>query len=132
MLSPDEENSLPVVSAATVSKVELPELPIKVLQPQHSIEDTASLLSVVFFSFLNPIYTLESTTTLEQPDLGPCAAQDQCRPLYARFTAEYDKEMKRHTKEQRSLWMILWRTVGIPRFLLSLLLYTISAAVAYG
>lgn len=99
--------------------------------PTRSLEDEASLLALPTFAFLNPLFARGAEQTLELEDLGRCSAQDSSRPLYAAFSREYGKESRKE-RRRRSLWRILWRTVGLHRLLLALLLYMLSAAVAYG
>lgn len=96
-----------------------------------SIEDSASLLSRGLFRFLNPLYAIGSKRTLEHEDLGPCAKQDKSNPLFTKFSIHYAaEEIKPFAK--RSLWMVLWRTVGWMKVFCALLLYSIYASVGIG
>ena len=99
--------------------------------PSCSLEDEASLLALPTFAFLNPLFAQGAEQTLELEDLGRCSAQDSSRPLFAAFSREYERESRRE-RGRRSLWRVLWRTVGLHRLLAALLLYMLSAAVAYG
>ena len=99
--------------------------------PCRSLEDEASLLSHPTFAFLNPLFARGAEQTLELEDLGRCSSQDASRPLFAAFSREYERESLKE-RRRRSLWLILWRTVGLQKLLQELLLYMISAAVAYG
>ena len=102
-----------------------------VVDPSQSLEDEASLLSRLAFSFLNPLFAVGAQRTLEFEDVGRCSSQDMSRPLFAAFSREYGRELQKK-REQRSLWLVLWRTVGVHKLVLALLLYMLSAAVAYG
>jgi hypothetical protein len=99
--------------------------------PAISFEDSAPLLSWLFFLYLNPLYALGEKKTLEMPDLGVCSEQDKAEVLYAKFSVEYAKQMAR-PKNKQSLWMALWYTTGLNKFLVALVLYMFSAALAIG
>jgi ABC-type multidrug transport system fused ATPase/permease subunit len=97
-----------------------------------SIEDSSSWLSYVFLTFLDGIFAKGYRQTLELSDLGGISKQDKSDTLHERFKVKYEKECKNHPLHKRSLWSVLWRTVGYWKLMLSILLFCISAALQFG
>jgi hypothetical protein len=78
---------------------------------KKSLEDGSNPLSYITLSYMNQIYSVGDKKALEMEDLGTVSIQDDCGPLYVRFSQLWDLERMK-PKEKRSLWMVLWRTVG--------------------
>ena len=91
-----------------------------------SSEDGASPLSRAFLSYLNPLFSLGNSKPdgLAHDDLGIVSKQDKARVLYERFEEEWAKE-KKLIPAKRSLWGVLWRTVGYWRLANAVFLYAI-------
>ena len=95
-----------------------------------SREDSAPFYSRIFLSFLNPLYRIGEKVALEQHHLGGCAYQDQSKPLCAKFDHYFGLEMRK-PKEERSLWWVLWSTVGKWKVGLAIFLYALYAGISY-
>ena len=102
-----------------------------VLKDAKSFEDKAVWYTYFLFSFLNPLFRKGSTETLEQTDLGVVSDQDNVHVLYKKFLDVWDVEKKKPI-EKRSLWAVLWRTVGYPKLILALVLYAGYSAASFG
>jgi ATP-binding cassette subfamily C (CFTR/MRP) protein 1 len=70
---------------------------------------------------------------VELEDLGACSARDKCEPLFHKFEAAWQEELKNvPDHEQRSLWRVMWKTVGFFQLFNSLLLYSGYTACGFG
>lgn len=98
---------------------------------EKSFEDSADWLSYALLSFLNPLFEKGYKSTIEHVDLGNISKQDRSDLLYGRFIKEWETERKKQPAK-RSLWFVLWRTVGYGRFAWAMLLYTIYTAESFG
>lgn len=96
-----------------------------------SFEDEASFLSKCFMFYLNPLFKKGYNDGLVHADLGLAAEQDRSALLYDSFIVEWEKEVKL-PREKRSLWNVLWRTVGYGRLSWGLILYGAFGAVSFG
>eukprot|EP01035_Chromulina_nebulosa_P019561 gene19561-25461_t len=103
----------------------------KTKKKELSKEDQASLLSRIFLVYLNDIFKKGVTGNLNHSDLGSTSIQDQAHVLYDDFMIQWKEEVKK-PKEKRSLWYVLWRTVGYQRAVFGLLLYAVYAAFSFG
>ncbi len=63
--------------------------------------------------------------------MGPVSAQDEARTLYTEFLRQWNFERKLPV-EDRSLWLVLWRTVGWWKVFQALLLYALYSAESIG
>lgn len=97
----------------------------------HSAEDKASWWSYTFLFYLNPLFTKGNLTTIELVDLGPVSQQDRTDLLYKRFAEHWVAEAALPL-EQQSLWRALFKTVGIWKLAISLVLYTGYSAIGFG
>ena len=114
-----------IASATMVSKESVPKFDLKeqsVSQNAISSEDMASPLSRFLLLYLNPLFQKGYLNTLNLEDLGKTAHQDTSDFLYTRFRLEFEKECLKPDKK-RSLWYVLWRTVGYYRLVVALVLY---------
>lgn len=103
---------------------------------KESLEDQASLLSTVFLFYLNPLFTkganaTDSSNQVELVDLGPTSKQDRASKLYTEFTKQWEKERLLKPKH-RSLWFVLWRTVGYHKLFKAIFLYSLYSASSFG
>ena len=100
-----------------------------------SFEDQASWLSKTFLLYLNPLFALGSSATadkqIEIVDLGPTSTQDRALVLYTEFMKQWQHE-RRLKPEQRSLWYVLWRTVGYNKLIYAIGLYLLYSASSFG
>lgn len=94
-------------------------------------EEQANWISFLFLSYLNPIFRSGNEKPLEMQDLGGIAKQDRSETLYDSFTREYEQESQKPLA-RRSLWKVLWRSVGYMRLFVGIGLYMISAAMQFG
>eukprot|EP01040_Poterioochromonas_malhamensis_P014174 gene14174-15673_t len=94
-----------------------------------SFEDQSSWFSFVLFRFMNPIF--DRGANLEHSELGATSRQDSCDYLYGRFQKYWEIE-RQLPPEKRSLWSVLWKTTGLDRLVLGLILYGIYQAVSFG
>jgi ABC-type multidrug transport system fused ATPase/permease subunit len=98
----------------------------------HSLEDSSSWLGYVLLTFLDDLFAKGYKQTLELSDLGGISKQDRSDTLHERFKLKYEKECKNHPLHKRSLWRVLWRTVGYWKLVLSILLFCVSAGLQFG
>ena len=96
-----------------------------------SYEDSASPISRSLMTYINILLQIGNERPLEHEDLGPVSEQDKCIALYNKFCIHWAEELKIPHKN-RSLWKVLWRTVGYWRLILALILYAINAAASFG
>lgn len=96
-----------------------------------SSEDAASPLSAFFMTYLNPLLTLGFKKDLEHEDLGETSVQDQSGRLFETFNKHWQDEMKLNP-EKRSLWKVMWKTVGYGKLVLSITLYAFYAGISFG
>ena len=100
-------------------------------EQSNNLEDSAGFFSFIFMTFLDSLFAKGSKKPLEQIDLGTIGNADRSDLLYEKFAQEYDVESK-YPLLKRSLWGILWRTTGYVKLVRAIVLYLISAALAFG
>ena len=61
-----------------------------------SLEDSASCVERLFFSYMTPLLTLGSQRPLVLGDVTPCSRADRAAPAAGRFAAEYAAECAKH------------------------------------
>ena len=96
-----------------------------------SFEDEAGMASRFFLFYLNKLINLGASRELNHDDLGQTSNLDKSYNLRNNFDIEWEKEMKK-VPSKRSLWLVLWRTVGYNRLVLSMVMYGLYAALGYG
>jgi hypothetical protein len=74
----------------------------------RSPEDSANVLSKMFFLWTNSLYKLGLTQPLEMEDLWPLIDNDKSEEVTAQFEAEWNKELAK-PREERSLKQAVWR-----------------------
>ena len=79
-----------------------------------SLEDSCGPLNFIRLGYMNIVYNIGEKKTLEFEDLGAVSIQDDCHELYVQFSKNWQNEIKK-PHARRSLWMVLWRTVGWGR-----------------
>lgn len=94
-------------------------------------EEQSDWVSYLSLAYLNPTFRLGNIRPLELQDLGGIARQDRSESLYKFFINEYEKEVQKPFV-RRSLWSVLWRSVGYTRLLCGVGLFMISAAMQFG
>ena len=87
-------------------------------------------LTRVLLMYLNPLIDLGYARPLEEADLGECAPHLCSNVLKEKFETEWERECSKPLAS-RSLWWVLWRTVGYDRLALSMFLYALYAALGY-
>ena len=93
--------------------------------------DNDGWLSYLVFGYLSDVYRVGDQKVLEIEDLGTVAREHNCVLLYERFSKAWDVE-KMKPREKRSLWLVLWRTVGWGTVFAGLDFFAIYAALSYG
>ena len=96
-----------------------------------SFEDQAGPVARFFVTYMNPLLTYGGRNNIVHEDLGVVSDQDRAALLYTEFEKHMTNELKKEEKE-RSLWNVLWKTVGYTRLYKALALYGIYAALSYG
>lgn len=96
-----------------------------------SFEDNASWHEYVLFTFLNPLFEKGNKRPLESADLGHVSKDDNVNNLYNKFLVVWEVE-KQKPNEKRSLWGVLWRTIGYWRLFKALVLYGCYSATQFG
>jgi hypothetical protein len=97
----------------------------------ESLDAGSSFLGFIFMTYLDKLFTIGNRRTLELKDLGP-PRKDSCSAyLHSEFMIHYGKEIKKPI-EKRSLWHVMWQTVGYPNLFLGLSLFGMSAAIQFG
>lgn len=98
-----------------------------------SLEDSSSWLSFITLGFVDELLNKGFKKTLEATDLGGNSERDRADLLRVKFDAAMAVEVLTHPDPStRSLWRVMWRTVGIGRLLLGILLFVFSAALQFG
>lgn len=97
----------------------------------QSLEEQASWLSFLFLAHLDPIFKVGSVKPLELTDLGVPSHQNRADVAYFRFS-KYLEEERSLCKEKRSMWNVVWKTVGYFRFFYALMLFALSCALTLG
>ena len=93
-----------------------------------SYEDAASTYEHWSMQFMNPLFIKGYTEKgITHKDLGVVSNQDKSSKLYDDFWEQWLIEAKKPVK-QRSLWKVLWRSVGYGKPAWGLLLYFIFCA----
>ena len=105
-------------------------------QNERSMEDKASFISRLFILYLNPLFAKGAAANgmaaqIELVDLGPTSDQDKTKRLYVEFMKQWEIE-KRLPENRRSLWFVLWRTVGYDRLFLAVTFYAGYSACNFG
>lgn len=103
----------------------------KKVTQKKSIEENASWFSFILMTHLDKLLSNGNKRTLEAEDLGVISQKDKSDYLCSRFEKFYLEEKKK-PKEKRSLWNVLWRTVGYYNLYLSLFLFAVYAALLFG
>lgn len=104
----------------------------KALNETPALEDSCGWFGFIFMSYLDKLFSVGSKRTLTDTDLGGICEADRSDLLYEKFSVLYSNEATTKSLAQRSLWKILWRTVGYWKLYLSLFLFIISAALQFG
>ena len=104
----------------------------KTLNETPSLEASSGVFGFVFMTFFDKLFATGYKRTLTDSDLGGISAADRSDLLYARFGSLYAAESQSKTPAQRSLWGVLWKTVGIWKLYLALFLFCLSAALQFG
>lgn len=99
---------------------------------EKSLEERSSWLSYIFFFYLDSLFSIGYRKTLELSDLGGIPEQNRSDVLYKRFEVFYAEEKKNKPVGKRSLWNILWKTVGYWRLFLAIALFGVYAALLFG
>lgn len=81
---------------------------------------------------MDPLFVKGYKEGITHEDLGRVSEQDEARSLYVRFERFLREESDNKPAPQRSLWMVLWRTVSLCRIALALSLFFIYSALAFG
>jgi ATP-binding cassette subfamily C (CFTR/MRP) protein 1 len=97
----------------------------------RSFEDQAGPVSRFFVTYMNPLLAYGGKNHIVHEDLGVVSDQDRAALLYNEFEKHMANELKLE-ESKRSLWNVLWQTVGYSRLYNALLLYGVYAAIAYG
>lgn len=99
------------------------------------MEDGASFFSRLFVLYLNPLFAKGAAANgdqqIELSDLGLTSKQDQSLLLFVEFTKQWEHE-RRLLPEKRSLWYVLWRTVGYGTLFKAIGLYLGYSASSFG
>ena len=109
-----------------------PRAEVKALNETPALEDSCGVFGFVFMSYLYKLFSVGSKRTLTDTDLGGISDADRSDFLYEKFSVLYSNEAATKSLIQRSLWRILWRTVGYWKLYLSLALFIVSAALQFG
>ena len=96
-----------------------------------SIEDDSNWFTFVFMTYLDTLFAKGFKKTLELSDLGGISKQDRSDVLHEKFSREYEQECHKPL-EKRSLWGVLWRTVGYFKLFMGVALFGVSAALQFG
>ena len=96
---------------------------------EMSYEDAATSFEHWTMKFMNPVFQ-KGTTGLNHKDLGKVSEQDKANNLYKSFWEQWLLETKKQPKH-RSLWRVLWRSVGYSKMLKALGLYFIFSALGF-
>jgi hypothetical protein len=96
-----------------------------------SFEDGASWYEYLLFTFLNPLFEKGSKEPLEAADLGNVSDEDNVNKLYNKFMVVWEVE-KQKPNEKRSLWGVLWKTIGYWKLAKALFLYGCYSASQFG
>jgi ATP-binding cassette subfamily C (CFTR/MRP) protein 1 len=102
------------------------------LAPEKSLEERSSWISYIFFFYLDTLFGIGYRKTLELSDLGGIPEQNRADVLYKRFEQFYAEEKKYRPAGRRSLWNILWKTVGYWRLFLAIALFGVYASLLFG
>jgi hypothetical protein len=97
----------------------------------QSHEEAASMLGYLTFSFLTPIFQVGSRRSIENYDLGVVGAKDIASSVGTRFNKAWNAELFL-PEEHRSLWRIIWGTIGIWNLIWAIFLYFLSAVLSFG
>jgi ATP-binding cassette subfamily C (CFTR/MRP) protein 1 len=101
------------------------------VQSVPSLEDNTNWISYIFLGHLSKLFHVGFARTLEPADLGGVSHQDRADLLYVKFVRYFDVERQK-PKEKRSLWRVLWSSVGYVKVAFSLFLFGVSAALQFG
>ena len=119
-----------VAIAVPITNIKL-SLGKELLPDTPSQEDESDWISYITMSYLNPLLGWGSKNDLQIEDLGNTSDEDRADLLYQKFNLYWNEESKK-IPEKRSLWNVLWRTVGYFRLFLAIALYAGYAAISYG
>lgn len=93
--------------------------------------DNDGWLSYLVFGYLSDVYRVGDAKVLELEDLGAVSRHHDCVLLYERFAKAWELECSK-PREKRSLWLVLWRTVGWGTVAAGIGFFAIYAALSYG
>jgi ATP-binding cassette, subfamily C (CFTR/MRP), member 1 len=100
-----------------------------------SLEERAGWFSKLLLLYLNPLFrkgaNADSSNQIELADLGCTSQQDRCQNLHVQFMKQWEYE-RRLPKQSRSLWYVLWRTVGYNKLFKAIGFYTIYSMSSIG
>ena len=97
----------------------------------YSLEDEASFVSRWLLLYLNPLLSKDDGRPLLSFDLGLPARQDRCSVLHKYFEVHWTQDQQLPAAE-RSLWRVLWRTVGYAQISWALTLYSGYYITSFG
>ena len=102
---------------------------------QQSFEDSASFWSRLLVLYLNPLFKKGANAVggkkIELVDLGATSKQDRALGLYTKFVVQWEWE-KKLAETSRSLWSVLWRTIGYDQLFNSIFLFSGYSACSFG
>jgi hypothetical protein len=97
-----------------------------------SAEDGADFWSFLFMLWLNPLVSKGYKEGITHVDLGAVSKQDEVRGLYKTFWKLWLQHCQKYPNgSDRSLWTVLWQTVGVQRGVLGFSLYLLYCAVQF-
>ena len=96
-----------------------------------NMEESSSWLSYLFMTYLDGLFKIGNERTLKLSDLKGIAQQDKSEVLQAKFSAVWDEEMQNNNKK-KTLWPLIWRTVGYRNVSIAVILFGISAGIQFG
>lgn len=102
------------------------------LNETPSLEASAGPISFVLMTYLDKLFAQGYKQTLTDKDLGGISEADRSDLLIKKFNELYENEARTTPLNKRSLWKVLWRTVGYWKLFFALALFALSAAVQFG
>ena len=99
--------------------------------PVGNLEESAGFFTFVLMSWLDQLFKKGYSRPLELSDLGEIGKADRSDILHEKFVKEYDIELHK-VVAKRSLWGILWRTVGHSRPAIAIGLFFAASALQLG
>lgn len=102
------------------------------LNETPSLEASSGPIGFVLMTYLDKLFSEGYKRTLTDKDLGGISEADRSDLLIKKFNELYENEARTTPLQKRSLWKVLWRTVGYWKLILALALFALSAAVQFG